>query len=176
MRRPASMTSWAGFDSIHRRSGEINAVDTLVQLQAKDFITISRPMLTERSRPLSEYELSSRRLDGLPLTDPINPHDFITDDERLHPRYESKLSNGTFKVRATLITVNRPKHGTWWEVRVGTRYRFTYRSVKHAARAFKALSAENLQPYGWDSNDGMPPTRTSNVLAEFGRLFGINAA
>lgn len=151
-------------------------MDTLVQLQAKDFIITTRPMLTERSRPLTEYELSSRRLDGLPLTDPINPLDFVADDERLHPRYESKLADGKFRVRATLITVNRPKVGTWYEVRVGTRYRFTYKSVKQAARAFKALSADNLQPYGWESNDGMPPQRTSNVFAEFGRLFGLSAA
>jgi len=149
-------------------------VDTLVQLQAKDFITVSRPYLTAASRPLTEYELSSRRLDGLPLTDPIDPAQFIGDDEKLHPRYESKLGDGKFKIRATLITVNRPKHGSWYELRIGTRYRFTYRSVRAAIRAFKSLSADNLQPYGWTSNNGIPPA-SGNVLAGFGKLFGISA-
>jgi hypothetical protein len=151
-------------------------VDTLVQLQSRDFVTISRPHLTAAKRPLSDYEISCRRLDGLPLADPIDPRHFIDDQAQLHPRYESKLSDGKFKVRATLITVNRPKVGTWYEVRVGTRYRFTYKSVKQAARAFKALSVDNLQPYGWESNNGAPPAHGDSVFGGFGKLLRLAAA
>ena len=149
-------------------------MDTLVQLQSRDFVTASRPYLTARSRPLSEYELSSRRLDGLPVTEPIDPTHFVADDAHLHPRYETKLADGKFKIRATLITVNRPKHGTWYELRIGTRYRFTYKRIRDAVRAFKSLSADNLQPYGWESKDGVPPAN-GNVLAGFGKMLGIGA-
>ena len=150
-------------------------MDTLVQLQAKDFVTASRPYLTAASRPMSDYELSCRRLDGLPIVDPIDPSHFVADDAHLHPRYESRLADGKFKVRATLITVNRPKTGTWYEVRVGTRYRFTYRRIRDAVRAFKALSTENLQPYGWMSNNGAPPSSGANPFAGFGKLLGMRA-
>jgi hypothetical protein len=150
-------------------------VDTLVQLQSRDFVTASRPYLTAASRPLSDYEISCRRLDGLPLADPIDPSHFVADDAHLHPRYETRLPDGKFRVRATLVTVNRAKVGTWYEVRVGTRYRFTYKRVKDAARAFKSLSVDNLQPYGWESNDGVPPARGAGIFGGFGRLFGIRA-
>lgn len=149
-------------------------MDTLVQLQSRDFVTVSRPYLTAASRPLTEYELSSRRLDGLPLTEPVDPTHFVADDAHLHPRYETKLADGKFRIRATLITVNRPKHGTWYELRIGTRYRFTYKRIRDAVRAFKSLSADNLQPYGWVSKDGAPPTN-GHVFASVGKIFGIGA-
>jgi hypothetical protein len=153
-------------------------MDNEVQLQSRIFHTASRPRLTTQQRRLSDYEISCINLDrelGLvkpePQAESIDIEDFIESPE------EKELDDGTWNVRVRLVSVTRLRESTWYEIRVGRRHRFTYYSVKAAARAFNQLTAENLQPDGWSSSNGgqrATPAipRAAGFLSALPRLLG----
>jgi hypothetical protein len=161
-------------------------MDTEVQLQAKTFVTTSRPRLTSERRELSAYEISSIKLDremgwlppAPPVADTIDVTDFLDSPD------EIELTNGHFKVRAKLVSVTRASdRRSWYEIRVGRRHRFAYASVKAAARAFNKLTAQNLQPTGWISSNGGAraeapelPQPNVTILSAIPRLLGWDLA
>lgn len=151
-----------------------------IQLQARSFVTPTRPRLTSERRELSAYEISSIKLDRemgwLPpapaAPDIIDVSDFVESPD------EIELGDGTFKVRARLVSVTRADRRSWYEIRVGRRHRFAYASVKAAARAFNKLNALNLQPTGWISSNGGArgtpeiPQPAAGILAVIPRMLG----
>jgi len=139
-----------------------------VQLQVKTFNTARRPMLTTERREPTPYEISCRNLE--PHLYPAAPVETIEVED---------LPDGRYRVRATLVEVSRRADDSWYEVRVGRRHRFAYPSAKAAARAFKQLTAENLQPTGWMSSNGgaggAPEVRrASGLLSALPRVLGWN--
>jgi hypothetical protein len=158
-------------------------METEVQLQAKTFITPTRPRLTSERRELTAYEISSIKLDremgwlppAPPVCETIDVADFIDSPEQI------ELADGSFKVRARLFCVTRAAdRRSWYEIRVGGRHRFAYASVKAAARAFNKLSAQSLQPTGWISSNGGARAETPQIpqpttlLTALPRMLGWN--
>jgi hypothetical protein len=131
-------------------------MDNEVQLQSKVFNTATRPRLTTERREPTAYEIACLNLDrahGVVKPAPASSEAIDVEDFVDCPD-EMALSDGSFRLRAKLVEVTRRGDLSWYEIRVGRRHRFTYKSVKAAARAFVQLTAENLQPTGWASSNG----------------------
>ncbi len=131
-------------------------MDNEVQLQSKVFHTATRPRLTTDRREPTPYEIACLNLDrahGIVKPAPVASESIDVEDFIDCPD-EMELSDGSFRVRAKLVEVTRRGEQSWYEIRVGRRHRFTYKSVKAAARAYVQLKTESLQPTGWVSSNG----------------------